>query len=155
MADAKLSSLATALKELGHDASIQEETQQVFFSIKYQDVDFPVFGRMAGDDSFVQIIAFMPGQTTDKTVNDTSRLLHMINRELDMPGFCLDEQNKVAFYRVMVPAKAGNADKEALALYTKAIQRVVETFANLVFAVIMGKLSLEEVMKQAQQQGTP
>jgi hypothetical protein len=148
-ANEQLSLLADALKELGLPAEIQADSQQVFILHKADDIEFPVFARFVGSGQFVQLIAFLPGTLTEETSDDSARLLHMINREIDMPGFGMDEENQVAFYRLIMPAKQSQIDMELLEVYCKTVGEVLKTFANLAFAVIQGRLSLEEVKERA------
>ena len=146
MSTVTLNDLCTTITSLGYEATVQEETSQVFFSIRVKETDFPVFARPLENQAFVQLIAFIPGQNSDVTVNDTARLLHMINRELDMPGFCLDEANQVSFYRVLIAVREDKLSATDLQPYLDIFSRVLGTFANLVFAVSQGNLSMKDVV---------
>lgn len=144
----QLKKLCDSLSSLGHNASIQEDTQQVFVHIKSGELEFPLFCRFAGSGQFIQLIAFLPGNFSDETVSDSARLLHMVNREIDMPGFGMDEENKVAFYRLLCPARNGEISSELLEVYTSTMSSVMGTFANLCFAVVQGRMTLADVQER-------
>lgn len=146
-----LENICTTLKELGHEASIQEESQQVLLPISVNEADYPSFFRYMADGEFLQGICFIPCTVIESAISDMARLLHMIDKELDMPGFGLDEKNQVVFFRMVIPTAKKVIDPKLTQTYLMAMHQVVSHFGALVQNVAMGKLSVKEVIRQMEQ----
>src|SRR5947209_3111552 len=83
----------------GQNAEIQAETNQLYFPIKVSNREFPVFIRIFEDSGLLQQLVFFPCKIDKKMTPDMARLLHMFNKELDLPGFGMDEVAGVVFFR--------------------------------------------------------
>jgi len=73
-------------------------------SFKANLMEYPVFLRIVQNNTFLQIVLFLPCRAEDKTLGDTLKLLNFFNRELDLPGFCYDDNSQLIFYRLVIPA---------------------------------------------------
>lgn len=137
------------LRQKKIDAHFQKETDQLYFLLKIAETEFPVFIRIMEGGELLQLLSFLPCNFKESTLSDTARLLHMLNREMDIPGFGLDENSSVVFYRLMIPAKEKAIDGELLDAYLSAIDMVCHSFAPVIAAVAFGGMTLNEVLKQA------
>lgn len=152
MAELTTSDLVEILKKKDYDAKIQDETSQVYVILKLAEREFPLFGRVMEGGNLVQLLAFFPCNTKAETVNDTGRLLHMLNKELDIPGFGMDEKAGVVFYRCMVPTIDDQLPDTILDGFLNSIKIVCSTFSPAVEAVALGAATFEELMKNAEEQ---
>lgn len=75
----------------------------------------------------------------------------MLNRELDVPGFGMEEQSKTVFYRIMMPAMDNNIDEKLIGAYLDTIKLVMSTFSPAVEAVASGQMSLGAVLDKVRE----
>ena len=147
-------SLAALLKFLNdrhYEAKIQTETQQIYAVLKIGGSEFPLFLKVYPSNELLQLLVFMPVPTKKGVEADLARLLHFINKELDLPGFGMDEQNGVAFYRCMIPSPEKKVDPTLLESYLKAIDAVCDQVAPAVLAVATGLKSFNEILDKARE----
>lgn len=142
-------SLLQELKRLGFEAEVQKETNQIYFVFKHETREFPLFIRILHDGELIQLLAFIPTNVTEPTVSDASRFLHMVNKELDVPGFCLDETSSTIFYRLIVPSFKKELNEEVFEALLNTTQVVCKTFSPAIEAIARGIMTLEEVLKKA------
>lgn len=152
MIPADQKSLLAFLKEEGRDANIQQETDQIYEVLKAGPREFPMFIRIMEDATLIQILAFFPAQVKKECAPEIARLLHLLNKELDIPGFGLDEQADVTFYRCMIPTVDKKIPKKILQGFLNSIQVVCETFSPAVEAVAGGHASFEELLEKAEKE---
>lgn len=152
MIDFTLEALLKHLEEKKFDAKIQDETQQVVVILKVQERDFPLFIRPHIEASVLQLLVFIPTNLKKENAGDLARLLHLLNKELDVPGFGMDEQNKVIFFRVMMPILENQVNKTLLDAYLNSMQIVCNTFAPAVLAVNAGMAKFEDLLKKGMEQ---
>src|ERR1700722_19094980 len=81
----------------------QQETNQIYMLYTIGGKEFPLFMRIFGDADLLQLLTFIPCHLHSNATNSLARLLHLLNKELDIPGFGMDEAAKFVFYRVMLP----------------------------------------------------
>lgn len=137
----------------GIHSEIQPETNQVSVTLKIAEREFPLFIRIYEGEDLLQLLAFLPCNTKDETLADTARLLHLLNKEIDTPGFGMDENAQVVFYRCMIPAKNKEIDPNLLDAYFNATQVVCQSFAPVVAAVAFGAVTFAEVLKKSKEHG--
>jgi len=140
----------------------QPETQQVYVIFKVANREFPLFFRIYEGGDLLQALSFIPCMLKPTAINDLARLLHMLNKELDIPGFGVDEAAGVIFYRIMLPATNKEINIEILDNYINSIQNIIQTFAPVIATVAAGMSTFQEVLKkvkegeqQQQQQQNP
>lgn len=141
--------LLETLKAQKIDAKVQKETNQIYFLFKHEDHEFPLFIRLLHEGELIQLLTFIPCRIENKCENDLSRFLHMLNKELDMPGFCLDEASSTVFYRLMMPTLRQEFSQEVLEAYVNTSQTVCKSFATVIVALASGAMTLEEIIKKA------
>lgn len=147
----ELNALLAFFQKEGYSAEIQAETNQIYFSIKTDTRDFPVFSRTFDESGLLQLLLFFPCTIEAKTVPDMARLLHMFNKELDLPGFGMDELSGVVFFRWMMPALKGDLQEESLKTFLSTLKTVCQTFSPVIEAIAAGAISFETLLEKARQ----
>lgn len=143
--------ILTHMRKNQYEADIQAETQQVYTILKIAKKEYPLFLRVFDDGHLLQLLAFIPCPLEPHVISDMARLLHILNKELDVPGFGMDELAGAVFYRVMLPTPKKKIDGELLTAYIKTIEQVCQMFANPIEAVGHGQVTLEEILKKAKE----
>lgn len=151
MINLTLEALLKLLQKHDYEPSIQEETQQVYTILKLENKEYPLFLRIFDEGHLLQLLVFLPSELKKESVNDMARLLHLLNKELDIPGFGMDETAGVIFYRVMLPTPHKKIDTELLLAYIKTIEHVCQMFATPVEAVGFGHATLDQILKQTEE----
>ena len=143
------------LKKNGFEGKVQEETNQIYVVIEQEKKQYPLFIRRLHDDELVQILTFIPCGVKPEAVADVARFLHMLNKELDVPGFCLDEASMTIFYRLLMPTVKKEFDPAILDAYLNTTQVVCKSFSNAIIALAQGAMSLDEILKKAESHKAP
>lgn len=141
------------LSDKGIQSELQTETNQLCVTLKIAEREFPLFFRIYDGEELLQLLAFLPCNTKPETVGDTARLLHLLNKEIDTPGFGMDENAQVVFYRCMIPAKNKEVDTKFFDAYLNATQVICQSFAPVVAAVAFGAVTFDEVVKKSKEHG--
>lgn len=149
-----LKSLQTFLTEKKYDAKLQEETKQIYIVLSVAGKEFPLFLRIFEASDLLQLLVFMPCQIKDGTQADLARLLHLINKELDIPGFGMDENSGVTFYRSMLPTPGKQIDEKLLETYVKSIELICDSISPPVIAVASGLATFTEILQKASENNT-
>jgi hypothetical protein len=143
--------LTASLEKFGLKASEQPETKQLLTKFSINGFEYPMFIRQLTGGNLLQVLTFVPCTIENDALFDLSRLLHMINKELDMPGFCCDEESKTVFYRVVVPCVNGQVDEPLFHAYLNVTKHVCEMFGTIVQAIAVKAMSLDEMMSKAKE----
>lgn len=150
----ELNAIRSHLQKKGIEPSLQKDTNQLCILLKGAEVEFPLFIRIFEGGELVQLLAFIPCNINSTTAGDTARLLHLLNKEVDLPGFGMDEAASVVFYRSMLPAKNHHIDASIIDAFLSATELVCNTFTPVITAVAQGALSFDEVLKKAKENQT-
>lgn len=142
-----LKKIESALKEAGLNPHFQKETKQLYLVYQWEQLEFPLFIKVGDEKKTLQILVFFPGTIKDKQISDMSRLLHMLNKEIDIPGFGLDEGSALAFYRTVLPAFKEVIPEETLTAYLTAIPVICQTYAGAILGLAKGTLTLDKILK--------
>lgn len=148
----ELDKLLEYFKKKELPAQLQNETNQIVIVFKIGEREFPLFIRIFEGGELLQLLAFLPCNIKNSAVADTGRLLHLLNKELDIPGFGMDEASAVVFYRTMIPVQNQKIDEALLDAYLNSIQLVCKSFAPVIAAVAYGSTTFEEVLKKTREQ---
>lgn len=153
MINLDLKDIRNHLQNLGIDVQLQQETNQLFFLKKIAKTDYPIFIRIVEESELLQVLAFLPFNLVPKTIADTARILHLLNKELDVPGFGMDETSSTIFYRCMLSVRNQKVDTDLLEAYIKAIEFVCNAFVPIVGSIVQGITSYDEAVKKAKSAG--
>lgn len=148
MINVTINDLLCHLKNNGYDASLQSETQQIVMVLNIENREYPLFVRLFEESGLIQLLAFMPAKIKPGTHADLARLLHMINRELDIPGFGMDENAEVSFYRCMLPTVDKKIDERTFDSFMKSIELICKSITPSVIAVSSGLISYGDVVRK-------
>lgn len=132
----KLHTIEEYLKKIGYQPQIQETTGQLYVVLNVERREFPLFFKT--DGSVLQLLIFMPCAVESSAFPDLARLLHLLNKEIDIPGFGMDEQGGVVFYRCVLPTLKGELEEELLKTIVKAMERVASLFFPIVANIASG-----------------
>ncbi len=143
-----LDDIQAHLRKNKFDAQIQQQTNQVYMIIKEGEKEFPAFFRIFNDE-LLQILVFIPCPMEKERRGDLGRLLHLLNRELDIPGFCMDERMGVVFYRCMIPVSDKKIPAKVFDNYIGAVETVCKSFTSAIEAVAYGAITVDDVFKRA------
>lgn len=170
MTDLTPDSLLQFMKKNKYEADLQKDTQQVYTIFKINQREYPLFLRIFDQGHLLQVLVFIPCQfepnenfsfekkhahpkpvssETKQAVADLARLLHLLNKELDVPGFGMDETAGVAFYRLMLPTPKKKIDEELLLAYIKTAEHVCKMFATPIEAISTGQMTLDQILEKA------
>jgi hypothetical protein len=143
--------LLEALKNLKLEPHIQTETNQIYCILKHEKREFPLFIRLLHDGELIQMLTFIPCSVKTSQLNDISRFLHIVNKELDVPGFCVDEASSTIFYRLIIPTFKKEIAKETFDALVNTTQLVCNTFSAAIEAMSQGFMTLDDVLKKAKE----
>lgn len=125
----------------------QKETNQIYILIKVKDLDIPLFFGIQKKIGLLQLLAYLPFEIQNKAFGEVARLLHIINKDIDMPGFGMDEKEKLLFYRAVIPTVEGEIKEELLGNYLDAISFACDSFIFAIGAVASGTKTMEDLTK--------
>lgn len=146
-------SLIEFLKKNDFKAEVQKETGQIVSIFNIANQEFPLFLRRFEGSELLQLLVFIPSQIKNGAKTDLARLLHMINKELDIPGFGMDEESGTCFYRIMLPTIENGIDERILESYLKSLKAVCEQIGPTVMAVANEVASFDEIVRKAKHGG--
>lgn len=151
--DMKLSNteLIGSMEKFGLKAAVQENSNQLLAKFSHNGNEYPTFIRQLNGGNLLQLLTFVPCTIDADAYFDVSRLLHMINKELDMPGFCCDEETKTVFYRVVIPCINSQVDEPLFHAYLNTMQQVCGMFGTIVQAIAIKAMSLDDMMSKAKE----
>lgn len=153
--------ILTFMHKNKYEADIQADTQQVYTIFKIGEKEYPLFLRVFDEGHLLQLLVFIPSHlepseslTNDKqktVLADLARLLHLLNKELDVPGFGMDETAGVIFYRLMLPTPNKKIESELLLAFLKTTEHVCQMFSTPIEAVSAGQMTLDEILAKAKE----
>lgn len=144
--DFNLNALLVYLREKGLQPELQKESGQIFIIYQIKGFEIPVFFLLRKESHLLQSVAYLPYKLNEKTLGESARMLHILNKELDMPGFCLDETEKLMFYRAAIPCLHGKIDTELFNMYLGVARIACETFMHTIGLIVSGTVSVNEMM---------
>ena len=165
-------SILNFMRKSKYEAEIQPDTQQVYTIFKINQKEYPLFLRVFDEGHLLQLLVFIPchlepnehfvsnkkakseairssENKSKESVADLARLLHLLNKELDVPGFGLDEMAGVVFYRLMLPTPKKKIDEDLLLAYLKTAEHVCQMFSTPIEAVSSGQMTLDQILAKA------
>lgn len=147
--DFSLAALLSYLNSRQLNPEIQKETGQLHITYKLQkNEELPVFFHLHMESKLLQIVAYLPYELPEKTLGETARLLHLLNKEMDMPGFGLDEKQHLIFYRAVVPSLDDKIETRLFDLSLGAARVACETFMRTIALIVSGAMNVNTLMKE-------
>lgn len=131
------------------NAQIQTETNQIFAPLKVGEREFPFFVRTFDESGLLQLLVFLPCNVPAERVADMGRLLHMFNKELDVPGFGMDEVIGVVFFRCMLASHKQEIPESTVESYLTTFKTICQSFSPAVEALAAGAVTFDEMLAKA------
>jgi len=128
--------------------SLQNDSQQLYCIRKYGGLEYPLFLRVYDRETLLQLLLFFPLSIKSGTESDLARLLILINKEVDLPGFGMDETAGVVYYRLMLPSFEKKVQSELITTFLEAQERICRTFIGPIMMVSQGKATYQSILKQ-------
>lgn len=173
MLELTLDNLLKLLTENGYQPHLQKETNQVYTVFSFEEREYPLFLRIFDHAYQLQLMVFLPSHLKaqldqdphatpspidpespyGKIIASLARMLHLVNKELDIPGFGMDEKAGVVFYRVTIPSMNKCIDPQLILNYIKGAEQISKLFGIPIEAVSAGEATLDELLKKAKEQG--
>lgn len=121
-----------------YDAKLQATTKQLYFIHRTPEAEFPIFLKVDEYGTTLQTLLFLPCNMRPKAPPEVARLLHMLNKEIDLPGFGMDENANVIFYRSVLFGSEKQIDAELLNNILRSMIRLGPIFLPIISAVAGG-----------------
>lgn len=144
----KLENFKQHLTEKNVKFDFQAETNQILIVNKIENIEFPLFIRLIEESELIQLLLFFPTNVKAESLNDLSRSLHLLNKELDIPGFGIDEKNNLVYFRMIIPCNGQKCDPVIFDKLLNAVQMIGKSFLPLIAAASQGILDFKEVQKR-------
>ncbi len=141
-------SLYDVLQKKGLKPLIEPSSKAIYLNMRILNLDVPLFLGIRSEGQLLQLIAYFPYELNPKAVNDVARLLHLLNREVDIPGFGMDETQKLMFFRCVIPCLNGILDSKQLDLYLATTRIACETFMEAIGVMATGKANIDDMLKK-------
>lgn len=144
----KLENFKQHLTEKHIKFDFQAETNQLLIVNKIENIEFPLFIRIIEESELIQLLLFFPTNIKSESINDLARSLHLLNKELDIPGFGIDEKNNLVYFRTIIPCNGQKCDPAIFDKFLNAVQMIGKSFLPLVAAASQGIFDFKEVQKR-------
>jgi len=138
------------LKSLGYKVEFQEETDQVYYLIAHEGKSIPIFIKSISDGMVVQVVAFYPFKSEVNAHPDLARFLHLMNKDIDMPGYGMDENSRAVFYRLSIPTFEKKLKISLLTTYLNTIEKVSRDTMNSIAPIANGSITFKELIDKLQ-----
>lgn len=143
-------SLMHYLKQQGYAPTYQEETKQVYIIVKQEKQEFPLFFKIDPDKTGLQMVLFLPMKIKDN-LGDIARYLHFLNKEIDLPGFGMDEKMGVVFYRATLLADDGECSSKHCEGLLVSVPRLASLFLPPIALLAKGSVTYDVVTKRTRE----
>lgn len=142
--------LLKLLNERKLNPVFQQENDQIYVLMIINKHEVPIFFGIRSEKTLLQTIAYIPFELTSKSKGEVARLLHLLNYQMDMPGFGMDEEQRLMFYRLVIPCPESELDERFLNLFLATTRVAVETFMGAIAMVAAGSVDLDTMKKGPQ-----
>lgn len=128
---------------------IQTHTDQIYIIYKIDNQEFPLFFRIYEEGDLLQMLIFFPLQLKRERFEAMARMLHLLNKEIDLPGFGMDESVGLVYHRHMVTAFNKKVDTHLLTTYLEAVPKICKQFFPTIAGTAMSDLSFDEILRKS------
>lgn len=148
MINLTLENIKKYLATKDYSFEVQKETDQLHAVLKFQGASYPLFIRIFERSDMLQLLLFLPCTIKEGCQSELARLLHRINKEVDVPGYGMDESSNVVFYRFMLPGYKGQIEETGILSYLRSLEKLCDTFTVPIVAVAQGRLTFQAILDQ-------
>lgn len=136
------------LKAEGHGLHTDKQTHQHHFMFPLANIEVPIFVKVFDGNILLQIVGYLPFQIAKGSAPTLARALHVFNREMDLPGFGMEEKEGTVFYRLVYPCPSQQIEEDTARLLIGATALAMETFLLTLKAMEEQKITMEQVATQ-------
>lgn len=140
--------LTSYLKTQGFNPMYEPNTTLTYIMIQSSQYEIPLYFVIRNEGDILQLVAYFPFQLNNSQFASIARFLHLLNRDIDIPGFGMDEEQGLIFYRVVIPCLNKDIDETLLRVYIDTIQLATDGFAHAIGLMNSGQLDLERLKKE-------
>ena len=140
------------LKEKKLEPTIEEDSGLVVVVQKIDKAEIAIFFNIMADDTLLQTMAYLPLEVHEKAVADTARTLHLLNRDSEIPGYGLDEERYLVFFRCAIPCINKILDTAVLERMLIVTRLSIETFLPAIAMVASGAASIDQILAEGKKQ---
>lgn len=137
-------SILQFLNKLELQPELEPASKQIFIKKEHESNEYILFFAIRG--ASLQIICYFPYAAKKEQFAEVSRLLHIFNRDIDMPGFGFDEKQGLIFYRNVIPCLDNIVDEKLILLFLSTQKSVIETFGKAIFGVLSGQVKIDDLI---------
>lgn len=143
--------LTKFLKESNLEPYFEKSSGLIYINILANDHELPLFFVIRSEGEVLQLICYFPYQLSDTHQGATARLLHLLNRDIDIPGFGMDEEQGLIFYRLVIPCLEKHISGPLLRVYIDTVKIISDSFSHAIGLVFTGNMNLDEMKKLAKE----
>ncbi len=147
--------LISFLKENNFTPFEETTSRLSYINLNADDHEIPLFFVIRNEGEILQLIAYLPFHLKDSETQATARLLHLLNRDLDIPGFGMDEEQGLMFYRLVVPCLNKQIDSKLLLVYINTVQLACDSFSHAIGLISSGSMNLDELQREVRKENHP
>ncbi len=129
---------------------LERNSGLTYININAGDNELPLFFVIRSEGEVLQLICYLPYQLYPNQRDTTARLLHLLNRDIDIPGFGMDEEQGLIFYRLVIPCIRKEINDEILRVYIDTIKIICDSFSHAIGLISSGTMDLDELKRQAE-----
>jgi hypothetical protein len=135
----KLQNMLQYMRDKGYTPLTQPETQQSYVLLTLSGREYPLFIKVAPPGDSLQLLLFIPCLAKPEGVPHLARMLHFLNRELDLPGFCMEESSGAIFFRCVLLSTTGQIDETLIDSLLSSMPRIADYLTGPIALVANGK----------------
>lgn len=147
MLELKIPIILDFLKKKNYNAEFQKESNQIACILSVDGLELPLFLKIHQESPLLQLVLFLPGKLNKTSLLEVSRLLHFLNKEIDLPGFGMDEISGTLFYRASILSINQLIDSQILEIHIKSMESISSSMTPLILKVADGSVKFESVLK--------
>lgn len=136
--------LQQVILPLGPNDDGDELTMQIAL-MKQQDVENPEDETL--QLQFVQFLVMMPTTVPEEKIQESIRLLHILNTIAELPGFGFLESEKLPLFRYSLLCNNDTIDKSLFIMTVGLVIYIVDTYSDVIVNHSKGRLELSELLK--------
>lgn len=140
------------LSSLNLNPMLERTSGLTYINILANEQEMPLFFVIRNEGNVLQLVSYFPYQLPSNQVASTARLLHLLNRDLDIPGFGMDEEQGLIFYRLVIPCFNQQVDPLLLRTYIDTIKIVCDSFIHAIGLISSGNMDLDVLKQQIKEE---
>lgn len=130
------------------DPSYDESRSQITMTMEIGTREIPMIFNIISEGLILQSIAYLPLEIPQKHISDVGRMLHLLNKQLDIPGFGMDEKYFLTFFRIVIPCLNKEIYENTIDMMFISTRLACDSFLTGIELVAQGTVSLDKVIKE-------